>query len=257
MAEALGLTDTQVLVPTNESELKKLVVFVPKEHAEGVRQALGSVGAGYIGNYSHCTFNSAGTGTFMPQEGTNPYIGTTGKLEKAEEVKIETIIPSELQSKVIRAIIKAHPYEEATYDLYPLDNQGEVFGAGRVGVLQKEMTLREFAEHVKKAFEVDGVRVVGDLDDTIRKVAVLGGSGDDYMSNARFKGADVYVTGDVYYHTAHDAWMEGLNVVDPGHNVEKVMKEGVRSFFADFIQQKNYDTRVIVSGIHTDPFQFL
>ncbi|HEX7064293.1 MAG TPA: Nif3-like dinuclear metal center hexameric protein [Bacillales bacterium] len=257
MAEALGLKDTQVLVPTNESKLKKLVVFVPKEHADGVRQALGDVGAGYIGNYSHCTFNSSGTGTFMPQEGTNPYIGTTGKLEQADEVKIETIIPAELQSRAIRAMIKAHPYEEAAYDLYPLDNQGEVSGVGRIGVLAEEMTLKAFAEHVKEAFQVEGLRVVGNLEDKVKKVAVLGGSGDDYMANARFKGADVYVTGDVYYHVAHDAWMEGLNVVDPGHNVEKVMKEGVRRFLSDFIKKKHYDTEVLSSQVHTDPFQFM
>ncbi|HEU5138783.1 MAG TPA: Nif3-like dinuclear metal center hexameric protein, partial [Bacillales bacterium] len=207
--------------------------------------------------YSHCTFNSEGTGTFMPQEGTTPYIGKKGQLENVDEVKIETIIPSERQSKVIQAMIKAHPYEEAAYDLYPLDNQGEVFGAGRIGFLTEEMTLKAFAEHVKKAFHVEGVRVVGDLGEKVKKVAVLGGSGDDYMSNARFKGADVYVTGDVYYHTAHDAWMEGLNVVDPGHNVEKVMKEGVRRFLTDFIEQKHYDTKVLSSQVHTDPFQFI
>ncbi|HET7579366.1 MAG TPA: Nif3-like dinuclear metal center hexameric protein [Bacillales bacterium] len=257
MAEALGLQDTDILAPTGTGQLKKLVVFVPQDHAESVRQAIGNAGAGFIGNYSHCTFNSQGTGTFMPQEGTNPYIGSTGKLEKVEEVKIETILPAKRQSAVVRAMLAAHPYEEAAYDIYPLDNEGEVYGAGRIGMMAEEMTLRDFAEHVKKAFDVEGVRVVGNLNETIKKVAVLGGSGDDFMNHVQFKGADVYVTGDVYYHTAHDAWMEGLNVVDPGHNVEKVMKEGVRRFFADFIEKKNYETKVLASALNTDPFTFL
>jgi dinuclear metal center YbgI/SA1388 family protein len=257
MAEALGLKNTEILVPTNETQLKKLAVFVPRDHADDVRRALGEAGAGYIGNYSHCTFNSSGQGTFMPQEGTNPYIGSQGKLEHADEVKIETIIPAELQAKVIQAMVDAHPYEEVAYDLYPLDNQEEVFGLGRIGILEEEMTLRTFAEHVKKAFDVKGLRIVGRLDDPVKKVAVLGGDGNKFMSTARLQGADVFVTGDVYYHTAHDAWMEGLNIIDPGHNVEKVMKTGVQRFLADFIGEKGYDTHVTVSKVHTDPFTFL
>lgn len=256
MAEALGLKDTEVLVGTHNSQLKKLAVFVPRDHADDVRRALGDTGAGYIGHYSHCTFNSSGQGTFMPREGTNPFIGSEGKIEHVDEVKIETIIPSDIQPKVIQAMLAAHPYEEVAYDLYPLDNQGEVFGLGRIGILEEEMTLRTFADHVKKAFDVKGVRVVGQLDDTVKKVAILGGDGNKFMSTARLKGADVFVTGDVYYHTAHDAWMEGLNIVDPGHNVEKVMKTGVQRFLTDFIEKKGYDTHVIVSKAHTDPFTF-
>lgn len=257
MAEALGLENTEVLVPTFERELRKLAVFVPESHAEAVREALGNSGAGYVGNYSHCTFNSEGTGTFLPKEGTQPFIGETGKLEKVREVKIETVFPAELQSKVIKKMTDAHPYEEVAYDIYKLQNQGEVKGLGRIGMLKKEMVLSDFAEYVKQAFDVKGVRVVGDLNDKVKKVALLGGDGNKFMSAARFKGADVFVTGDVYYHTAHDAWMDGLKVVDPGHNVEKVMKEGVRRFLARWIEQKQSDTRVIVSETHTDPFQFL
>jgi dinuclear metal center YbgI/SA1388 family protein len=257
MVEALGLEQAEVLVPTEQVALKKLVVFTPQSHAESVKQALGDAGAGYIGHYSHCTFNSSGTGTFMPQQGTNPYIGSKGKLEQVDEIKIETIIPVHLQSKVLAAIRKAHPYEEAAYDIYPLDNEGEVLGLGRIGYLQNEMTLKQFSEHVKQSFDVVGIRVVGNLEDKVKKVAVLGGDGNKYMNQARFKGADVFVTGDVYYHTAHDAMMEGLNIVDPGHNVEKVMKEGVRQFLSEYLLESGYDTKVMASTIHTDPFTFL
>lgn len=257
MAEALGLEHTEILVPTHESELRKLVVFVPKQHAEAVRQALGNNGAGYIGNYSHCTFNSDGIGTFLPLEGTQPYIGKAGKSEKVEEVKIETIFPSERQSEIIQAMISAHPYEEVAYDVYSLQNHRKIHGLGRIGELKEQMTLTAFAEHVKKAFEVKGVRVVGDLDDTVKKVAVLGGDGNKFIAAAKRQGADVFVTGDVYYHTAHDAWMDGLSLVDPGHNVEKIMKEGVRRFFKGWIEQRKYGTKVMASQIHTDPFLFL
>ncbi|WP_078428840.1 Nif3-like dinuclear metal center hexameric protein [Alkalihalobacterium alkalinitrilicum] len=257
MAKALGLTDCEVLSPTTEISLKKVVIFVPESHVDQVRIALGNAGAGHIGNYSHCTFNSEGFGTFTPLEGTNPFIGQQGKLEKVNEVKIETIIPSHLQNKVIATMIKAHPYEEPAYDIYPLENKGEVLGLGRIGWLQEEMTLEQFAHHVKQAFDVKGARVVGNLDSKVKKVAVLGGDGNKYMSQAIFKGADVFVTGDVYYHVAHDAMMDGLHIVDPGHNVEKIMKQGVQRILKENLNKQNYETEVIISKINTDPFTFV
>lgn len=257
LAEALQLVNTEVLVPTYEDNLKKLAVYVPEDHAEKVRNAIGTAGAGNIGNYSHCTFNAVGTGTFLPNEGANPFIGEKGKIEQVTEIKIESIFPASIQNKVISTLLKAHPYEEPTYDIFPLENKGHSLGLGRIGILKKEMTLREFVEHVKTALDVSGVRVVGDLDSNIRKVAVLGGDGGKFWPKAKFKGADVYVTGDIYYHVAHDAMMEGLNMVDPGHNVEKVMKQGVQRYLRSFIEEKKYDTTVITSNIHTDPFQFL
>lgn len=257
MTEALGIENTQVLVPTYEQLLKKLVVFTPKDHEQAVRRALGDAGAGYVGNYSHCTFTGDGRGTFMPQDGTDPYIGTTGRLEEVGEVRIETIVPLHLQKQVIDSMLNAHPYEEVAYDLYHLANEGEKQGLGRIGYLKQGMTLQAFAEWVKNVFAVDGVRMVGPPDDYVKKVAVLGGDGNKMMPTAISEGADVYVTGDMYYHTAHDAWMEGLNIVDPGHNVEKIMKDGVRRFFAEFIENHHYDIKILASTCHTDPFTFV
>jgi dinuclear metal center YbgI/SA1388 family protein len=256
LAEALGLTNIEILVPTYEKKLKKLVVFVPEENAQEVKAALGNAGAGAIGNYSHCSFTAAGIGEFLPGENTNPYIGEHGKLEQVKEVRIETIIPEEMEKKVLSAMIKAHPYEEVAYDLYPLENKGEPLGLGRIGYVD-EMTLKEFAEHVKNSLEVSGVRVVGDLNAPVRKVAVLGGDGNKYFMSAKFKGADVYVTGDIYYHVAHDAMYAGLNMIDPGHNVEKVMKQGVVNVLSRLCREKQYNVSFISSEIHTDPFQFI
>ncbi|MFC0558059.1 Nif3-like dinuclear metal center hexameric protein [Halalkalibacter alkalisediminis] len=257
MAEALGLQQIEVLSPTQTLSLKKIVVFVPETHAVSLREALGKAGAGHIGNYSHCTFNSEGEGIFKPEDGSNPHIGQQGKLEYVKEIKVETIIPSHLQKKIISTIIKNHPYEEPAFDIYPLDNQGEMLGLGRIGILKSEKTLAEFASHVKEVFDVKGARVVGDLQTIVRKIAVLGGDGNKYMNDAIFKGADVFVTGDVYYHVAHDAMMDGLNIIDPGHNVEKIMKDGVKQFFERFLEQTKYDTKVIASKPNTDPFQFV
>ncbi|WP_223591345.1 Nif3-like dinuclear metal center hexameric protein [Neobacillus bataviensis] len=256
LASALGLQEAEVLVPSHDTQLKKLVVFVPVSHADTIREVLGEAGAGNIGNYSHCSFSADGTGRFMPGVNTNPYFGHTGQLEAVDEVRIETIVPEPLLKKTITAMIKAHPYEEVAYDVYPLENKGEVLGLGRIGKVV-EMTLAEFAERVKSALEVERVRVVGDLSSKVKKVAVLGGDGNKYFSHAKFKGADVYVTGDIYYHTAHDAMMQGLNMIDPGHNVEKIMKKGLTATLQKLCQEAGYEVEIFPSEENTDPFQFI
>ncbi|MFS1517890.1 Nif3-like dinuclear metal center hexameric protein [Bacillus sp. SCS-151] len=257
LAKALELTKVELLVPTFELNLKKLVVTVPVAHADQIKEAIGNAGAGFIGNYSHCTFSSEGVGTFLPKENANPYIGTAGKLETVKEQRIETVFPENLEKKVLSAMFKAHPYEEVAFDIYPLDNKGEMKGLGRIGYLQSELTLGGFAAFVKSKLDVEGLRVVGNLQDKVKKVAVLGGDGNKYISQAKMRGADVYVSGDIYYHVAHDAMQAGLNIVDPGHNVEKVMKKGVVEMMRKQVASKNFKVNIIASEINTDPFTFM
>ncbi|WP_444685114.1 Nif3-like dinuclear metal center hexameric protein [Alkalicoccus luteus] len=257
MADALGIRDTEALAPVTEEKFKKMVVFVPHDHADAVRNALGQAGAGHIGDYSHCSFSTEGKGAFIPGSGANPYIGTKGRMERPEEERIETIFPASLERKVIRAMLDAHPYEEAAYDIYSLDNPGRTYGLGRIGKLDQSVSLREFTERVKEAFGVNGVRVVGDLDKTITKAAVLGGDGNKYTMHALRQGADVYVTGDLYFHVAHDAWMEGLTMIDPGHHVEQIMKQALAEQLSSWLRDQKSTTEVIVSEINTDPFQFM
>lgn len=257
LAAALKLSDTSVLVPTFTQKLKKLAVFVPENEEAVVLQALGNAGAGAIGEYSECSFSAKGTGRFLPGENTNPHIGSKGNYTRVKEVKIETVFPEEIEKKVISAMMKAHPYEEPAYDLYTLDLNAEELGLGRIGKLYKEMSLEEFAMYTKTALDSNGVRVVGDLQQRVKKVAILGGDGNKYMKHAKFKGADVYVTGDIYYHTAHDALNIGLNIVDPGHNVEKIMKKGLAEILHKLSEEKGYEVNIISSKINTDPFTFI
>jgi dinuclear metal center YbgI/SA1388 family protein len=257
MAQALNLQNTEPLEVLYTESLKKIVVFVPKTHHQQVLSAMSEAGAGSIGKYSHCTFNIEGVGTFLPSVKANPFTGSTGKLEQVEEIRIETIVPEALLKRVIKAIIKTHPYEEVAYDVYPLELSGRSFGIGRIGQLEKAMTLEELASRVKTVFEVKGLRTVGDLSAKVRKVAVLGGDGNSFVSKAIFKGADVLITGDIYYHTAHDAMAAGLNLIDPGHNVEKIMKSAVQQVLLEKMKSIHSDTEVIISTVHTDPFTFL
>ncbi|MFD1736580.1 Nif3-like dinuclear metal center hexameric protein [Bacillus salitolerans] len=256
LADALKLKNVTFLSATHTTKLKKLVVFVPKDHSDQVKDALGKAGAGHIGNYSHCSFSSQGIGSFLPEQGTNPYIGSTGNLESVNEVKIETVFPENLQKQVVRQMLLAHPYEEVAYDIYPLENAGPQLGLGRVGYLDQEMSLDEFAQFVKVALNVKGVRIVGPLDAKVKKVAVLGGDGNKYIRQAHFAGADVFVSGDIYYHLAHDAMALGLNIVDPGHNIEKVMIHGVASVLEKEAFHKNFNVSILKSTVDTDPFTF-
>lgn len=257
LAQALQLEDCEVLVPTSTIELKKLAVFVPEEAASQVKQALGDAGAGFIGNYSHCSFSSKGTGSFRPTANSNPYIGKHGKQEFVDEVKIEVIYTEDIEKRVLQAMLKAHPYEEVAYDLYALANKGEQLGLGRIGYLQKEIPFKQLVDEVKKAFSLEGVRVVGPLERNVRKVAILGGDGNKYVPHVLQKGADVYITGDVYYHVAHDAQMSGLNIIDPGHNIEKVVKKGIKTYLEQVFQKHQFHTEVLTSKVNTDPFTFL
>ncbi|MGP4107249.1 Nif3-like dinuclear metal center hexameric protein [Virgibacillus sp. L01] len=255
LCDLLNIKGTKVLQQTYQEDLVKIAVFVPKTHLNEVRDAMSENGAGHIGDYSHCTFQSEGQGTFMPQEGTNPYIGSANNLAYVDEVKVESIIQLPKLAHVIEAMKNAHPYEEAAYDVMPLHNPGQTYGIGRIGTLEKEVTLHDFAEQVKHALKVPSLRVTGDLTKEVKKVAVLGGSGEKFIHTAKKMGADLYITGDMTFHIAQDAWQMGLSVIDPGHHVEKVMKKGTKEYLDNHLNNKNIE--VILSNSNTEPFQFI
>jgi len=215
LAARLGLTGLRPLVVDGRERLLKLAVFVPEDHVENVRQAIAAAGAGHIGNYSHCTFQVAGTGTFLPLEGTNPFLGEQGKLEYAAEYRLETILPEAAAPRVIDAMVRAHPYEEVAYDLYAMENPGREFGLGRIGRLASPEPFAAFAARVKAALGLDRLRVAGPTDREVATVAVCGGNGANLITAAA--GADVFVTGDVKSHEALEAAALGLTLVDAGH----------------------------------------
>ncbi|MGA9468220.1 MAG: Nif3-like dinuclear metal center hexameric protein [Exiguobacterium marinum] len=256
MSEAIGLRDTKVLVPTYEEPVYKLSVFVPETHAQDVSRALGKAGAGHIGDYADCQFQVSGTGQFTPLDETTPFIGRPHETEQVNEMKIETVVRESQKKRVLKAMKDAHPYEEVAYDLIRDEIDGHVYGLGRIGRLERALTLEKFADHVKASFGVEGVRVVGDLERSIEKVAVLGGDGNKYVSAAHFRGADAYVTGDLYFHVAHDAMALGLAVVDPGHHVESVMKRGVVDMLSEKFLKAKIDVDLMISEVNTNPFKF-
>lgn len=258
LAQLFQLKEIAILDRMHNQKLKKLVVFVPTSHHEQVLSAVSSAGAGWIGNYSHCSFNTSGVGTFKPEEGTNPFIGETGKLERVEEIRIETIVPENIQERVIASMLEAHPYEEVAYDLYPLEIMGKSFGIGRIGLLENESTLEGFAKSVKQKLGMAGVRIVGSRDKKVKTVAVIGGAGAEWIDAALQRGADVLVTADLKYHDAQDALYKGLALIDPGHNgMERIVVPVVADFLRKQFQQAGYQAEALISEIVTDPFDFL
>lgn len=255
LADLLGLEETQVLASDKQEKLYKLAVFVPKTHAEQLRQALGDAGAGYIGDYSHCSFQTAGQGSFQPQEGSDPYLGKTGELERVDEIKIETIISQSDVKKIQEVVYETHPYEEPAFDLFPLANQGKTLGAGRIGILRNELTVKELCELIKNKWDIPHLRVTGNIDQQVKKVAVLGGSGESFINEAKAKNADVYITGDLTFHPSQDTWQEGMVLIDAGHYAEKVMKKFVKQYLDEQLGENGL--QVIESEVDSNPFQYL
>lgn len=217
LADLLDLQELSPLAESGREELVKLAVYVPEAQADQVRAAMVQAGAGHIGKYADCTFNIRGQGTFLPLAGTRPFIGRQGEVSHVKEVRIETVLPVRLQKKVVRAMLRAHPYEEAAYDLYPLLNKGKPYGLGRIGSLPESLSRQEFVDKLKQALHTSLIRMVVGRKDKIRKVAVCSGSGAEFLQTAAFAGADAYVTGDVKYHEALQAQALGLNIIDAGH----------------------------------------
>jgi dinuclear metal center YbgI/SA1388 family protein len=217
LVETLGLQGPfEVVSP--RGELRKLVVFVPEENADALADALSAEGTGVIGEYTHCTFRTPGTGTFLGGEATDPYIGEKGRLERVEEIRLETVVPAHAARRAAAAAVAAHPYEEAALDLYPIEGYPEGCGYGRVGTLPRPMTPEELAGHVEGALGFPA-RLVADPEPgrQIERVAVLGGSGGSFIREAAASGAQAYVSGDLDYHDALLADFLGLAAIDAGH----------------------------------------
>lgn len=216
LADALGLHGPlEVIVP--RGELRKVVIFVPDENVEAVAKALGEAGAGEIGDYTNCTFRLPGTGTFLGGEGSDPYLGEKGRLERVEEIRLETVVPAHLAHCAVAAAVAAHPYEEAAFDVYPVEGCPEGCGYGRLGRLPDALTPEALREHVSDSLGFPARLVADRGARSVERVAVLGGSGGSFIREAAALGADACVTGDLDYHDALLAESLGLVAIDAGH----------------------------------------
>jgi dinuclear metal center YbgI/SA1388 family protein len=257
LAELLGVGSCQPLKVTDQEELVKLAAFVPQGSEEPVLEALSRF-SGFIGNYRDCSFRGPGIGTFLPLEGAHPHTGAVGIRESVAESRIEVLLRKADLAAAVTALIKAHPYEEPAYDLYPLLNRGTTTGLGRIGVVPEATTLAEFAAVVKERLGLQGLKYVGAAGRTVRKVALCGGSGASLLRDAWRQGADLLVTGDVKYHEAREAETLGVALLDAGHfATEFPMIRGVAELIRKELENKRFAAEVLEFGGEREPFSHL
>lgn len=255
LAEKLHLKDAKPLESMAGDHFYKLIVYVPMGHETAVMEALFSTGAGHIGSYDRCSFRTVGIGSFRGDQQSKPFIGDPGDFEETEEVRLETIVPRDQVNKTINRMIKAHPYEEVAYDLVALANRDIRNGLGRIGRLDKALSLAEFAEQVKSSLSATSLRFVGTADQRVAKVAVCGGSGMSTYADAVRQGADCLVTGDIRFHEAQRARAEGVALIDAGHfATEHLMISGLTEELQKRFEERHLDVDIVAMTTEQDPF---
>lgn len=252
IAEKIGLQNCRILAPA-KNQLLKLVTYVPGTHLEPVRSALFAAGAGVIGNYDQCSYSSAGEGTFRGNEASQPFVGTRGELHTEPELRLETIVPRPRVSKVVGALLKAHPYEEVAYDLVPLENDLPTVGAGMIGELAVPCDEKALLGQIKQSFGCQLIRHTALLERKVKKIALCGGSGSFLVSKAIAEGAELFVSADFKYHDFFEAEKK-IVLADIGHYeseqfTKEVLKEVVLKKFPTFALH--------LSSVKTNPVWYL
>ena len=251
MAERLDLVDQAILAPKS-GLLKKLVVYVPRANVEDVRAALFEAGAGAIGDYDECSYNTAGYGTFRPLEGADPAIGKVGEQERVEETKIEVIYPAQLERKILVSMLASHPYEEVAYHIVAIENPHTYVGSGVIGNLIQPMEEGEFLRYLKNRMNLQVIRHTETLGKPISRVAVCGGAGGFLLGDAKRSGADIFITADYKYHEFFDA--EGqLIIADIGHFESE---QFTQELLLDIIQKKFAHAAVLLTEVETNPIHY-
>ena len=251
IAAKLGLEASRILLP-KENTLKKLFSFVPVEQAEQVRNAVFAAGAGQIGHYSDCSFNSSGTGTYKAGEKANPFAGQPGIPHTEPEIKIEMVFPAWLEKQVVAALKAAHPYEEVAFDIVALQNTHPGIGAGLIGEFPEAMEEPVFLDHIKKVFSVPVVRHTAFRGMPVKKVAICGGAGSFLISRALAAGADAFITADLKYHEFFDA-NGRLLLCDVGHYESE---QYTTDLLVAVLRQKFPTFAVLKTEVKTNPVHY-
>lgn len=216
-AAKLKLNDIKPLKPLAKSPYTKLVVFIPLEQTQQVLHAIFEAGGGGIGPYSCCSFRTLGVGTFKGDQTTSPFLGKPGELEEASENRVEVLVTQEKLDRVVKAMLKAHPYEEVAYDLFPMANIPANVGSGIYGTLSKPLSLKSLLPSLKKLFGNAPFRLAESKQKKIKFLGICTGSGASLLNRAISLKLDLFITGDVKYHNAVEALRHNLTLMDVGH----------------------------------------
>ncbi len=248
IADLLGVKSPRIL-QTGKSQLNKIAVHVPYDHAKDVMNAMFNAGAGAIGNYSECSFSFSGSGTFKPNDEAKPFVGNIDQRHTEAEQKVEVIAPDFNVRNIVNSMIAAHPYEEVAYDVVPLQNVNPNVGSGMIGELPSPMAKNEFLDHIKKAFRCDAIRYTSNGPTTIHRVAFCGGSGSFLINRAKRASADAFITGDITYHSFFES-TQSFMIVDIGHYESE---QFTPEHLMQFVNKKMPTFATLLSKVKTNP----
>lgn len=251
-AEKLGLINTKILAPKGEI-LRKLYTFVPSHAADAVRKALFEAGAGHIGNYSSCSYNTEGFGTFLAEENANPFVGEKGKIHKEKEEKIEVVYLSHQENAIIKALLQTHPYEEVAYDIIKLENAHNTVGAGMIGELSSAMPTMDFLQMLKNKMKAGCVKYTKPHVEEIKTVAICGGSGSFLLRDAMAQKADIFITADYTYHLFFDAESK-IIIADIGHYESE---QYTIELIMEILAERFVDLPMHGTSVNTNPVLYL
>jgi dinuclear metal center YbgI/SA1388 family protein len=251
IAEMMGL-EKQMILSEKDGTLKKLYTFVPLAHAEKVRTALFEAGGGQIGNYTECSFNVEGTGTFKAGEGADPFVGNLHERHSENEIRLELVFPSHLQGPIIKALKAAHPYEEVAFDIVALSNPHPGIGSGLLGELPEALSEQAFLQKIRSVFGTPVIRHTAFTGRPVKRVAICGGAGSFLIAKALAKGADAYLTGDLKYHEFFDA-NGRLLLADVGHYESEQYTIGL---LAGVLAKKFPTFAVLKTEVETNPVRY-
>ena len=252
ICDTLGLKNKKILLP-QKGTIKKLTTYVASKDADHLRKALFNAGAGNIGNYNNCSFNSEGLGTYKGNEHSNPTIGEKGKLQIEKETQISVTFNKHLELQILNALFKNHPYEEVAFEVNTLENFNQNIGMGMVGELEKETNALEFLQFVKNNMNASCIKHSELIKKPIKKVAVLGGSGSFAIQAAKSANADVLITSDLKYHDFFTAEKQ-IILADIGHYESERF---TKNFLADYLSKKFTNFAVVLSTTNTNPVKYL
>lgn len=252
ICNTLDLKNKKILLP-QQGTIKKLTTYVPNEDANILRKALFKAGAGKIGNYENCSFNVEGIGTYEGNEVSNPTKGKKGELHQEDETQISVTFQKHLESQILKSLFDNHPYEEVAFEVTTLDNYNQNIGMGMVGELENETKTEDFLEFVKQKMNASCIKHSKISKTTVKRIAVLGGSGSFAISAAKSANADVLITSDLKYHDFFSA-EDQIILADIGHYESE---QFTKTFLADYLSKKFTNFAVVLATTNTNPVKYL
>ncbi len=258
LAHGLGHGDVRALVADRvlpQSEECKIVTFCPADAVDAIRNGLGTVGAGRIGEYQLCSFELRGQGTFFGGDSTNPAVGARGTLERVDEVRLEMVCSQSALGLAVIALREFHPYEEPPIEIYQQQPRPDrTSGAGRRVTLDQKAPLEEIVERIKARLGVERLRVATGRGrgKTYQTIGLCAGAGGSLLDEAVNQGCELFFTGEMRHHDVLRAQARGCTVILAGHtNTER----GYLDVLRETLQEKLGGATIRVSERDEEPLR--